>query len=63
MNFEVRMKWKKSTPGTQVYEEIVDIEGVPPRLRALYLPKWLVGNPWPERLRVTVETDEKRVGD
>ena len=47
----VTMKHKKSTKGTEVYEEIVENSG----LSALYLGKSLVGTP-PTQITVTIES-------
>ena len=52
---EVFLRYEKETPGTIRYQEPVTEDGTPPRLRTLYLPKWVTGNPAPQSIKVTVE--------
>ncbi len=53
--FQVRMVLRKETPGTHVYTEPVHDDGSPPKLRTLYLPKWVLGTTPPPAVLVTVE--------
>jgi len=45
---------EKTTPGTYRYKEITK-NGQPPRVKTIYIGKWVVGEKPPERIRVTIE--------
>lgn len=53
MNIEITMKYKKSTKGTHVFEEVVDTD-VPWSIPTLYIRKTALKEPAQE-IKVTVE--------
>ena len=44
---------EKITKNTIRYQE--ETEGQPPKVRTIYIQNWVLGNPAPEKIKVTVE--------
>lgn len=44
----------KVTPGTVRYKQKPE-NGSPPKVKSIYLPKWVVGEPHPDKLHMTIE--------
>lgn len=53
MSFEL----EKETPGTYRYKEMEGEPGVPPVLATIYVKKWALGSPAPEKLTVTLAVE------
>ncbi len=46
---------EKETKNTVRYQE--ETEGKPPIVNTLYIQKWFLGNPPPEKIKVTIEIE------
>ena len=53
LQFEI----ERETKNTVRYAEVAE-SGQPPRIGMLYVQKWALGDPPPERLIVTIATEE-----
>jgi hypothetical protein len=49
----IELKIERETKNTVRYEE--DTSGMPPAVGTLYVQKWALGTPPPQRLKVTLE--------
>ena len=55
MRLEATLKLERETKNTYRYQE--ELKGKPPIIGTLYLQKWALGSPPPQRIRVIVETE------
>ena len=55
MKLEAAMTLERETKNTYRYQE--ELKGSPPIVGTLYIQKWAVGSPPPQRIHVTVETE------
>ena len=53
MEIKIKMKLKKSTPGTHVFE--AETTGAPPAVKTLYVAKWAMQQV-PQDLTLTITT-------
>jgi len=51
--FEATFVKEKTTKNTIRYQE--ETKGQPPKVRTIYIQQWALGNPPPEKIKVTVE--------
>lgn len=56
--FTVRMAFEKTTKNTVRYAAEEPTEGIPAKIRTLYLPKWVAGRPAPDFITVTVTPED-----
>lgn len=52
--FTIELDIEKETDNTHRYKEVTG-KGNPPKVRTLYIQKWVLGDPAPQRIRVTIE--------
>ena len=52
--FEAMFKFRNVTASTVRYEEVPE-EGQAPKIKALYIQKWVCGEEFPQKLKVIVE--------
>jgi hypothetical protein len=53
----LRFEMERETKNTVRYAEVAE-SGQPPRVGTLYVQKWALGEPPPERLTVTITQEE-----
>ncbi len=53
MKIEATFEVEKETKNTIRYEEIT--EGVPPKIKTLYIQKWALGKNPPKKIKITIE--------
>ena len=56
MEHIIEFELKKETPGTHVYEEQPD-PGQPPKVKSLYIQKWVGGKTPPAKITVTIKSN------
>ena len=56
--FTVTLSFEKTTKNTVRYAAEEPTDGVPPKIKTLYLPKWVAGRPAPDSITVTVEPED-----
>jgi len=56
MNAEITFEVEKETKNTVRYKEVPE-KGQPPIVGIIYIQKWFLGSPVPEKVRVTIETE------
>lgn len=54
MRKEITFTLEKETKNTYRYQE--ELSGEPPAIGTLYVQKWVLGQPAPQRIRLTLET-------
>lgn len=51
---DIELIQDKETPGTIRYKQVPE-NGKPPKVKSIYLPKWVLGEPAPDKLHMTIE--------
>lgn len=57
MKLEAMLTLERETKNTYRYQEELSESGKPPIIGTLYIQKWALGSPPPQRIRITVETE------